>query len=320
MFPAHRQAFHDLLAKSFADPAARLAITGVTGWLGVALAQMASRIGLTTANGRLRLFASSRRTMALENEDVARVEALSDARALTGEGWRVAHFAGLGKERTLDLSSAEFAQASDAILADVLRLAEPAVVPRMVFTSSGAVYAPGGLVESLDQSPYGWMKRHHEARLAAWCAERSVPLVLARVFAVGGPHGNKRDRYALASIVDAALAGQPIVLRAEHAVFRSFAHIEELVASLLAIADDTPAGEPRLFDTGGGEVVELQDLAERVQGLVGDPAVSPITRHLRPDLAEDRYVGDERTYDRLLSAMGLPRVTLEQIILDTAGR
>lgn len=320
MLPAYRQAFQDQLAKTFADPGARLAITGATGWLGVVLAHMASRAGLTTANGRLRLFASSPRVMALEGENAAQVEALSDAPTLTGEGWRVAHFAGLGKERTLDLSPDAFARASNAILDAVLRLTEPAVAPRMVFTSSGAVYASGGLVEGLEQSPYGWMKRRHEERLATWCAERSIPLVIARVFAVGGPHGNKRERYALASIVDAALAGQPIVLKAEHPVFRSFVHVEELVAALLAIADHTPAGQPRLFDTGGGEVVELQDLAERIQVLVGDPAVSPITRHLRQGLAEDRYVGDEREYGRLLAALGLPRATLDQIILDTAGR
>jgi nucleoside-diphosphate-sugar epimerase len=190
----------------------------------------------------------------------------------------------------------------------------------MVFASSGAVYAPGGLVDGLEQSPYGWTKRLHEARLAAWCAERSIPLVTARVFAVGGPCGNKRERYALASIVDAALAGQPIVLKAERPVFRSFVHVEELVAALLTIADDTPAGQPRLFDTGGGEVVELQGLAERIQRLVGDPDASPITRRLRLGLAEDRYVGDARDYNQQLALLGLPRASLDQIIRDTAGR
>jgi nucleoside-diphosphate-sugar epimerase len=320
MLPAHRQAFQDQLVKTFADPGARLAITGATGWLGLVLAHMASRAGLTTANGRLRLFASSLRALTLEGEDVAQVEALFGAPPLTGEGWRVAHFAGLGKERTSDLSPGEFARASHTILDAVLHLTDPAIAPRMIFASSGAVYAPAGLVEGLEQSPYGWMKRLHEERLAAWCAERSIPLVIARVFAVGGPHSNKRERYALASIIDAALAGQPIVLKAEHLVLRSFVHVEELVAALLAIVNDTPAGRPRLFDTGGGAVVELQALAERIQGLVGDPTVSPITRHLRQGLAEDRYVGDEREYSRLLAAMGLPRTTLDQIILDTAGR
>src|SRR6202000_1872641 len=115
-----------------------------------------------TANGRLRLFASSPRTLALEGEDTAQVEALSAAPPLTGEGWRIGHFAGLGKERSSDLSPDAFARASDAILGAVLRLAESVVAPRMVFTSSGAVYAPGGLIEGLDQGPYGWMKRLHE--------------------------------------------------------------------------------------------------------------------------------------------------------------
>jgi nucleoside-diphosphate-sugar epimerase len=320
MLPAHRQAFQDLLAKTFADPAARLAVTGATGWLGSALARMAARAGLTTANGRLRLFASSPRTLALEGDDAASVEALSAAAPLTGEGWRIAHFAGLGKERAQDLSPAGFALASDAILDAVLRLTGPAVAPRMIFTSSGAVYASGGLVEGLEQSPYGWTKRLHEQRLTTWCAERSIPLVVARVFAVGGPHGNKRERYALASIVDAALAGQPIVLKAAHPVFRSFVHVEELVATLLAIADDTPAGQPRVFDTGGGEVVELQGLADRIQRLVGGAAGSPNTPQHPPRLAEDRYAGDERDYSRRLAKLGLSHASLDQIILDTAGR
>ena len=113
----HRRAFQHVLAAALADPDAKLAITGATGWLGMALANMASLAGLTTANGRLRLLAGSPRTVALSGEAEARVETLTGAEPLSGSGWRVAHFAGHGKERTADLSPDQFAAAGDSVLA-----------------------------------------------------------------------------------------------------------------------------------------------------------------------------------------------------------
>ena len=295
MAGGHRRAFQEVLAQALAAPDARLAITGATGWLGMALADMASSAGLTTANGRLRLFASSARTVTLSGGVQAQVETLIGAEPLSGPGWRVAHFAGHGKERTLDLSPDEFAVQGDAILAAALALTEHADRPHVAFSSSGAVYAPaGGLVERLQDSPYGYLKHQHEARLQDWCGRRALPLLVVRVFNIGGPHGNKRSGYALSSLVDTALAGRPLVVRAERPVLRSYVHVEELMALMAALLDGEDA-DGRPFDTAGPETVEVGVLAERVRAVLGRPELED-SDGPRPDLPEDRYVGDGRIY------------------------
>ena len=86
------------------------------------------------------------------------------------------------------------------------------------------------------------------------------------MFNVGGPYGNKRDLYALSSIIDAVLAREPIVLRARHRVVRSYVHVEQLVAMLLELVN--PAQTPPISacsTPAGAEVIELGDLAERIR-------------------------------------------------------
>lgn len=295
-----------------------MAITGVTGWLGSVLLHMAARAGLSTSEGRLRLFGSVARKISLPNGDLALVERLDEAPPLEGEGWLVAHFAALGKERTEDLSAETFVEASHRILDHALRIIEPAHRPRMIFTSSGAVYSAPGVASGPAESPYGYVKRIHEERVSDWCEQRAVPLILPRIFNVGGPWGNKLGRYALSSIVQSALGRRPITLQARRPVFRSYVHVEELMAVLVHRLSLSEVGRAIPFDTCGREVVEIGTLARMVCETLGGEA-PPIIRHYDRDADADWYVGDPCRYQTAVESAGLSCLPLSVIIADTAA-
>jgi nucleoside-diphosphate-sugar epimerase len=318
--PKYRQAALSRLGDDLnGDRPLRLAITGATGWLGSSLASMAGVAGLSTENGRLRLFGSTARAVSLADGGLAQIEALDGAAPLEGDDWLVAHFAFLGKERTVDLSPTAFAAANEAILDQVRALLSPSQATRVIFSSSGAAYgAHGGMVKTLEESPYGYLKVCHEQALTDWCRAKGYPLVIPRVFNVGGPHGNKLGLYAMSSLIQAAMAGGPLVIKARKPIFRSYVHVEELMAVTVALALQATVEKTLVFDTGGREVVELSDLAGLVCERFG-LAQDLIQRDYDPSQAEDWYVGAPRLYQAAVAHAGLRAVTLSEILDDAVA-
>ena len=320
--PAHRRAVQTAFERAL-GPSSRLAVTGATGWLGTALVEMAVRAGLTADDGRLRVFASKPGRLVLETGMALELEVLADAAPLAGEGWTVAHFAALGKERTVDLSTVDYVAQSEAVHRAALRLIARADRPRLIFASSGAVYGPEGKPPSLAEEPYGHTKSLHEVALAGWCETKGVPLTVCRVFNVGGPYGNKLDLYALSSLIRSALNGGDIPIRAQGPVLRSYVHVEELMAVLFGQACVAVPGEARPFDSAGIEVVEIGDLARMVCAQLGlDPA--HIVRRNDPDASVSRSVGNGADYQAAVRRLGLTPIGIEMIVSDSiaslAGR
>jgi nucleoside-diphosphate-sugar epimerase len=275
------------------------------------MVEMATRAGLTPDNGRLRVFASKPGRMRLEDGTTLGLEALAGAAPLAGPDWTVVHFAALGKDRTVDLSVADYVARSEALQDAALRLIAGADRPRLIFASSGAVHGPGGGPPALADEPYGHMKALQEVALADWCAVNGARLTTCRVFNVGGPYGNKLELYALSSLIRAALAGGDISIRARGAVLRSYVHVEELMAVLMGPA---PSSEP--FDSGGLEVVEIGDLAGMICTQLGlDPA--RIVRQRDPGAPVSRYAGDGAVYQAAVRSLGLTPIGIEAIVSDS---
>jgi nucleoside-diphosphate-sugar epimerase len=161
---------------------------------------------------------------------------------------------------------------------------------------------------------YGSLKKADEDMFAQWAEERGTRAVIARIFALSGPHINKHDTYALASFIRDALAGRPISIRADFPVYRSYVAIRDLMSVVFAAMLGEGAGVVR-FSTGG-ERLEMQHIAETVSETVGHVAID--RPPLRTDAA-DEYVGDDAAYQELLSRYGIEHLPFAQQVAETAA-
>ena len=145
---------------------------------------------------------------------------------------------------------------------------------RMLFTSSGAVYAPAPpgvthLAETMPtESPpgtavgaYAAGKRAAEALCGA-AAAAGVPVSIARCFAFVGPRLPLDAHFAIGNFIRDALAGGPIVVRGDGTAVRSYLYAADLVEWLTTIL---LRGRPgRAYNVGSDEGLTVADLARRV--------------------------------------------------------
>jgi UDP-glucose 4-epimerase len=72
----------------------------------------------------------------------------------------------------------------------------------------------------------------------------------------------------LPRFVDAALAGQPLVVHDDGRQTRCFAHVSDVVQAVLALVH-SPAAAGKVFNIGSDQPVSILDLAQRVIALAG---------------------------------------------------
>jgi nucleoside-diphosphate-sugar epimerase len=288
-----------------------VAITGASGWIGRCMVHAVLEAMGPAPGAKLRLFGSRARPVAIAGRTLE-LETLAGAPPL-GEGpWLVLHLAVTGADRVPDPNALR--AANEAMLADALALAGTGNLRRLVCASSGAVYQAGQ--GSAEKQAYSDLKRDQEQIARAWAAKAGVPLLLPRIFNVGGPYMTNPGNYALGSFIQQARASGRIEIGAARRVLRSYVHGLELARVVLNLALDGAA--PLAFDTAGTEAPEMADLATAVGRALGLPHLEIVRPPLEP-APEDRYVGDGAVYQAALAHMGSAPIGLDQIIRDTAA-
>lgn len=281
-----------------------VAITGASGWIGRAMAH-----AVLSANGAgpLRLFGSRAGRLEVASRDLP-LESLADAPALDDGEWIVLHLAVAGADRVAEPEALR--ALNDGLLADAFRLTEGARVRRFVSASSGAVHQLGQ--GSPEKQAYAALKHGQEQAARDWAARTRTPLLIPRIFNVGGPYMNHAGRYALGDFVRQALGSGVIEIGATRLVIRSYVHVLELARVVfdLALADEAEI----TVETQGTETVEMAGLARAVGRALGRDV--DIRRPPMTSDEEDRYVGDGTLYHAALDA---EPVGLDQIIRATAA-
>jgi len=116
---------------------------------------------------------------------------------------------------------------------------------------------------------YGVSKAIDEFLALAHWREHKLPIVVARFFNVVGPRQTGAFGMVLPRFVDAALAGEPLVVHDDGQQTRCFAHVSDVVAAVIALMH-TPSALGRVFNVGSDQPVSILDLAQRVVAAV-DP-------------------------------------------------
>ena len=110
---------------------------------------------------------------------------------------------------------------------------------------------------------YGASKAIDEFLALAYWRERRLPVVVARLFNVVGPRQTGAYGMVLPRLIDAALAGGPLLVHDDGRQQRSFAHVSDIVRMILALMQ-CPAAVGGVCNIGSDQPVSILELAERV--------------------------------------------------------
>ncbi|MCA9290274.1 MAG: GDP-mannose 4,6-dehydratase [Phycisphaerales bacterium] len=173
---------------------------------------------------------------------------------------------------------------------------------------------------TLHRWSYACSKAIDEYLALAHHRERDLPVAIVRFFNTVGPRQIGEYGMVLPRFVDAARAGQPLLVHGDGAQTRCFCDVRDVVDALPRLLA-SPRGVGRVFNLGSDEPISILGLAELVRGTLGSS--SPIElvpyeeafgagfddlRHRQPDIG------------RIRDAIGFePRITLEQTIRDLAA-
>lgn len=173
----------------------------------------------------------------------------------------------------------------------VLDLASRCGANRLLLLSSGAIYGPlptdmthvpethlGGPDPLLGKSAYGEGKRVSEW-LCAQASANGLEVKIARLFAAVGPHLPLDKHFAIGNFLQAAMAGEQIVIQGDGTPYRSYLYAADMTAWLWAVL--IRGAKAHAYNVGSEESVSILDLAERISNLLGCK-IDIATRH-QPD-------------------------------------
>jgi UDP-glucose 4-epimerase len=110
---------------------------------------------------------------------------------------------------------------------------------------------------------YGASKAIDEFLALAYWRQHRLPVVIARFFNVVGPRQTGRYGMVLPRFVDAALSGRPLVVHDDGQQVRCFAHVYDVVRSVIELMD-TDAAVAGVFNVGSDQPVSILQLAKHV--------------------------------------------------------
>jgi UDP-glucose 4-epimerase len=115
---------------------------------------------------------------------------------------------------------------------------------------------------------YACSKAIDEFLALAYYKERSLPVVVARLFNTVGPRQTGRYGMVIPNFVRQALAGEPITVHGDGTQTRSFTYVGDVVSGLIALARE-PRAVGQVFNIGNPEEISILDLAKRVRKAAG---------------------------------------------------
>lgn len=171
---------------------------------------------------------------------------------------------------------------------NVFEAAKRLSLPRVVYASSSSVY---GMTDKSSMregdrtdtqiSVYAATKKANEALAHSYNHLYGIETVGLRFFTVYGTWG--RPDLALFKFVKNILAGKPIDVYNRGKMKRSFTHISDIVAGIVAIVNTKSSGRNEIYNLGGAEAIPLLEFIKLIEKEVGKKA----KQHLMPMQAGD---------------------------------
>ncbi|MEE4263191.1 MAG: SDR family oxidoreductase [Desulfobacteraceae bacterium] len=210
----------------------------------------------------------------------------------------------------------EAAEVNDIGTLRVFEAARARNVPRIVFSSSCAVYGDGPLLPKTEimnpkpTSPYAVQKLSAEHYGRIYSELFGLESVSLRYFNVYGPRQDPSSPYSgvISIFMTRALSNQAPVIYGDGNQSRDFVYVKDVVnANLLAAAVKRPQGS--IFNIGTGFQVRINRLWELIASMSGHPKLEPIYESARDGDIRHSYAGMDYTKSKLKFN---PEFSLEQ--------
>lgn len=102
----------------------------------------------------------------------------------------------------------------------------------------------------------------------AYYKERKLPVVVVRLFNTVGPRQTGRYGMVIPTLVQQALAGDPLTVFGDGTQTRSFTYVRDVTGALCTLADH-PGAEGEVFNVGNDSAISIENLARLVKDRTG---------------------------------------------------
>ncbi len=186
---------------------------------------------------------------------------------------------------------------------NVLQFAEQSRIKRFLLVSSGAIYglqSPGVLALQEDAhcgpnplakgAVYGEGKRAAETLTTVYGQASGFETVIARAFALVGPHLPIDAHFAVGNFLRDLMLGQEIVVNGDGTPLRSYLYAADMAVWLWRILLRGQSG--RAYNVGSGEAISISSLAHMIANLLPNPVSVRIMKEPDPRVPAARYIPD----------------------------
>lgn len=280
----------------------RVLVTGANGWFG------RTALKLISSSEAKILPVGSKENQLLIGDQKFEIKPWSDLEVQRFEPTLFIDCAFLTRERISEFGFNQYVEVNRNLIARSIQVLQMASVSRAIVISSGAaVKFRENNTSTLENDPYGALKAEHECRLEEIASSVEPGIVISRAWSVTGSLNTKPHLFAFSNFIDQAKKGS-IQISSKGRVFRRYVSVEDLITlSLLR----TVTGNLYALDSGG-EVIELNELAELIFKLIG--AEPKIVRELKPFIADDLYYSNNQTWNESIKEYSYNPQSLEEQI------
>jgi UDP-glucose 4-epimerase len=223
------------------------------------------------------------------------------AELLAGGFDGVLHFAALSIVPESVAEPARYFRTNVGGSVNLLDAMRRAGVPRLVFSSTAAVYGEPETVPITEQAvprptnPYGASKLAVDHAIRFQCAATGLGATSLRYFNVAGAHGRHRERHEpethLIPLVLEAASGRRDEVKIfgidyptpDGTAIRDYIHVSDLADAHLLAIETTDAGRYRVYNLGNGAGFSVREVVE---------TASEVTGRTIPAVEEPRRAGD----------------------------
>ncbi|MDD5746236.1 MAG: GDP-mannose 4,6-dehydratase [Candidatus Omnitrophica bacterium] len=162
---------------------------------------------------------------------------------------------------------------------------------------------------------YAFSKGFDEFLAISYARERSLPVVVGRLFNICGPRQTPHYGMVIPRMIEQAVKQEPITVYGDGSQVRSFTYVGDAVDAMIRLMN-TPGAEGEIFNIGSPEPVSINNLAKKIKELTGsssDIVFIPYTQAYNNDFEDMVYrVPDISKIKDLLQFT--PNINLEEML------